>query len=327
VGGDTKASLAPVARGGEILSIASLTGIVSYLPSEMVITAAAGTPLATVAETLAECAQGLACEPPMLGPASTIGGAVGAGLSGPARPWCGALRDHVLGVEMINGRGERLRFGGQVMKNVAGFDVSRLVTGACGTLGVITQVSLRVMPRPAQCASLSWTVPLAAARERMLALARRPWPITGMCYDGSVLRVRIAGNAAAVSACTRALAADAERTDDPFWTELRDYALPLLRPGGEPRWRLSLPPAAPDPAPHVPGLWDWGGAQRFLRAPRAAAAALVAHCREHGGHATCLDDPQLCGGADAALAGLLERLRLAFDPARVFVPGRGAAWT
>lgn len=326
VGGDTKAALDPAPRAGALLALGSLRGIVSFQPTELVVTAHAGTRLEALEAELASAGQYLACEPPRLGPAATIGGAIGAGLSGPSRPWQGAVRDHVLGVELVNGRGERLRFGGQVMKNVAGFDVARLVVGACGTLGAVTSVSLRVAPLPHLTTTLVWALPLAAARARMLALARRPWPLSGMCFDGDVLRVRIAGSAEAVAACTRALAPDCTRADDPFWSALRDYTLPALTVGPLPRWRLSLPPAAPDPTAHAPLLWDWGGAQRWLRAPRAAAAALAAHCRLYGGHARCIDHPELPADATSpGHAALTERVRLAFDPAGVFVPGRCAA--
>lgn len=330
VGGDTKSVLDPTARAGEVLALDGVHGIVSFEPTELVVTAHAGTRLETLADALAAAGQTLASEPPRLGAASTIGGAVSVGWSGPARPWHGALRDHVLGVELINGRGQRLRFGGQVMKNVAGFDVARLTVGACGTLGVLTSVSLRVAPLPRVISSLQWALPLATARAQMLALARRPWPLAGMCFDGAVLRVRIAGSEQAVAACVRALAPDGVTAHDPFWPALRDYTLPALTAGALPRWRLSLPPAAPDPAGYVPLLWDWGGAQRWLRAPRDAAAALAAHCRAHGGHARCLDQPELAAegveaGTQAAWANLTQRIRQAFDPAGVFVAGRGAA--
>ncbi|MGR8920473.1 MAG: glycolate oxidase subunit GlcE, partial [Gammaproteobacteria bacterium] len=244
-GGGSKAFLERHADG-ETLEVAPLAGIVSYEPTELVVTARAGTPLAELEAALAASGQQLGFEPPRLGAGSTIGGAVASGLSGPARPYRGSARDFLLGVEIVNGRGERLRFGGQVMKNVAGYDVSRLMAGAWGVLGLITEVSLRVVPRPPREATLGWQLDAADAHRRMLDLALKPWPVSAMACDGERLRVRVSGSAEAVDDAVRRLAPDAVDDETPFWDELRDLALPALQ---DPRglWRLSLPPAAPDP--------------------------------------------------------------------------------
>lgn len=330
VGRDTKAWYGREGSG-EPLSVAGHSGIVEYAPTELVITARAGTRLAELDAALAEHGQMLGFEPPACGGDATLGGAIATGLSGPARPWLGAARDFVLGVDLLNGRGEVLRFGGQVMKNVAGFDVSRLVTGALGALGVITRVSLRVLPRPAVERTLTFAVPRAEAHARMLDLARRPWPLTAMAVDGDALRVRVAGSAAAVDDAVRRLAPDSVSETDPFWTALREARLPA--PDDAPLWRLTLPPAAPDPALGEPAapLLDWGGAQRWLVAD-VDRAVLDRHCAAHGGHAT-QHRAGTGGQRDTVFAEppeaqrrLLERVKRAFDPQGVLNPGRQYAW-
>lgn len=320
-GGRSKRRLlgAPVGDAAEI-DTAALSAILAYEPAELVVTALAGTPLADLESALAARGQVLGCEPPRTGAGTTVGGAVSCGWSGPARPWRGALRDHVLGCALVNGRGEHLAFGGQVMKNVAGFDVSRLVTGAQGSLGLLTRISLRVQPRPAACTTARWRVQADGSRERRLALARKPWPVTACCADGQWLRVRLAGSAEAVADALSRLAPDAVVDDDAWWDGLRDFTLPELVAGDLPLWRLALPPAAPD-LPDLPTvLWDWGGAQRWLRAPLAAGPRLDAHCRQHGGHASCLAPGAPPASLAPALAAVNGRVRAAFDPAGVFAP-------
>jgi len=323
VGGGTRARFAPAAAG-EALRVGAHAGIVSYEPSELVITARAGTPLAEVEEALAARRQMLGCEPPRTGTASTIGGVVASGLSGPARPYRGSVRDFVLGVELVNGRGEALRFGGQVMKNVAGYDVARLVTGACGALGVITEVSLRVLPRPAREATLRWPLARGDALARMLELPRRPWPITALCWDGELLRLRVAGSAAAVDDAVTRLAPAEIVEHDACWDQLRDYAEPRLAArAGEALWRVAVPPAAPDAPGTAPLLVDWGGGLRWLRGVDDAAA-LREHVAACGGHVTAYDTA--AGVAPAApaapLRALMQRVKRAFDPHAIFDAGR-----
>ena len=325
-GGDTKHFYGREVRG-EPLDLAAVSGIVAFEPTELVITARAGTPLAEVEAALAARDQVLGFEPPRFGAASTIGGVVAAGLSGPARPYWGAARDFVLGVEMLDGRGQYLRFGGQVMKNVAGFDVSRLLAGSLGSLGVLVQVSLRVLPRPRVVRSLAWSLGADAARARMLALPRAPWPITGMCYDGALLRVRLAGSEAAVAHAVRELAPDGEETTLDFWDALRDLRLAFFAQDPRPLWRMSVPPTAPDPAGLGITLHDWGGAQRWVHVDDGAA--LRAHCREHGGHACRfrggLHETPFAEPA-SGLRALMQRLKDALDPAGIFNPGRMYEW-
>ena len=215
-GGGTKDFLGRLTQA-ERFDVSGHRGIVTCEPTELVLSARGGTPLAEVRAVLAEKGQMLAFEPPAFGEAATIGGAVAAGLSGPARPYAGAVRDFVLGTRVLNGKGEALRFGGEVMKNVAGYDVSRLMTGAFGTLGVLLEVSLKVLPRPARVCTVVLEASAGEAVARCNAWAARPLPITGACHDGERLRVRLAGTAGGVAAATDAIggeAIDDEAIDD-----------------------------------------------------------------------------------------------------------------
>ena len=203
-GGGTKDFLGRITQA-ERFDVSAHRGIVTYEPTELVLSARGGTPLAEVRAALAEKGQTLAFEPPAFGEAATIGGAVAAGLSGPARPYTGAARDFVLGTRVLNGRGEALRFGGEVMKNVAGYDVSRLMTGAFGTLGVLLEVSLKVLPRPAQVRTLAFETSAEEAIARCNAWAAKPLPITGACHQGGRLWVRLAGTEGGIAAAADAL--------------------------------------------------------------------------------------------------------------------------
>ncbi len=306
----------------EPLPVTGLRGIVEYQPSELVFTARAGTPLAEIEAALAEQGQILPFEPPHLGPGATLGGTVACGLSGPRRPHAGAVRDFALGVRCINGRGELLRFGGQVMKNVAGFDLPRLLTGSLGTLAVLVEVSLKVLPAPA----VEWAGRLEATPEEALDLAaawgRRPLPLSAVAWEGGVLRYRLSGNASAVAAARRSLGGEEE---DPAWfQELREQRLAFFE-SPEPLWRLSLPPTAPLPALEGSWLLDWAGAQRWLvsgeEPKRVFAQAALA-----GGHASLFRGGDRRGRVfqppPGALLGLQRRLRRAFDPAGILNPGK-----
>jgi len=321
VGGDTKRFYGR-RTAGEALSLAGHRGIVAYDPSELVIVARAGTPLAEVEAALAANGQRLAFEPPRLGAASTIGGVVAAGLSGPRRPFGGAVRDCVLGATILDGRGQALRFGGQVFKNVAGFDAFRLMAGALGCLGAILEVSIRVTPAPRREAALALEMNSAAARAWMAQLMRRPTPLSGAFHDGERLRLRLSGGEAGVGAALAALGGEAEALD--VWDAVRDLR-PAALAGEGPLWRVSLPQTAAIPAIGEVVAWDWAGSLAWLRsgaAPDAAWAAAAAV----GGHATLFR-----GAAPAAevfqplapaLLALHQRLKAALDPAGVLNPGR-----
>lgn len=310
---------------GAVLETGAYSGIVSYEPTELVVTARCGTPLAELESALAARRQFLACEPPRFG-AGTVGGAVAAGLSGPRRATAGSLRDFVLGVKIMDGEGRVLKFGGEVIKNVAGFDVSRLMTGSLGTLGLILEVSLKVMPLPVGDATLRFEMPQDKAIDAMNRWAGQPLPLVAGSWQDGVLTVQLSGARAAVaSACqklggeTLATAAAAE-----FWTGLREQSAAFFA-GDMPLWRFSVPSVA---APlELPGeqLLEWGGAQRWLRAD-ADAGQLREVAARAGGHATLFRGGDKSGGVFSPLPPALmevhRRLKQSFDPYGVFNPGR-----
>ena len=339
-----------LALEGTPLELRPLRGIISYEPTELVVTARAGTPLQELQATLAQAGQALAFEPPhfALGDKQpTVGGMVAAGWSGPARASSGAVRDFVLGVEIINGRGELLRYGGQVMKNVAGYDVSRLMAGSWGTLGVITEVSLKVLPvAPAQ-ATLVFAMNEAQALEALNRWGGQPLPLNASCWvqDGGVgtLYVRLRGAVAAVEAACKTMGGT--RMDNATvaadWAACREQTLPWFadraqRPDHA-LWRLSVPATAPVLA--LPGgaepLVEWHGALRWVQAPESAGEALREAAQAVGGNASVFVAASTGGiGAkglfdlkSAALEQIHTRLKHSFDPAGIFNPGRVArAW-
>ena len=323
--------------GGELLETGSHAGITSYEPSELVVTVRAGTPLAELEAVLAEKGQCLPFEPPHFEGGATVGGMVAAGLSGPARASVGALRDYVLGVSMINGRGEALTFGGQVMKNVAGYDVSRLMVGAMGTLGLITDVSLKVLPVAPAEATLKFAMTQAQALERLNAWGGQPLPLNASCWvdDAGMptLFLRLRGAVAAVEAACKSLGG--ERQDNaavaPDWALCRDQRLPwFLERGGRDLWRLSVPQTTPAlDLPEAP-LIEWHGGLRWLRAAATDAARVREAAAQAGGHATLFiagsDTATTAAGRFAPLAAPLDRihreLKREFDPAGIFNRGR-----
>jgi len=310
---------------GEVLDTRSYAGVVAYDPTELVITVRGGTPLAEVERTLADKRQMLAFEPPHFG-AATIGGAVAAGLSGPRRAAAGALRDFVLGVRIMDGRGEDLTFGGRVMKNVAGYDVSRVMAGALGTLGVILEVSLKVLPVPVAEATLKFEMPADRAIEAMNRWAGKPLPISATAYTDGDLGVRLSGAAAAVKAACETLGgqrvADAEATR--FWTGTREQTDPFFG-GDEPLWRLSVPSTTAPLAIEGRELIEWGGALRWLKS-RAEVRTIRDAAARAGGHATLFRGGDKSAGVfhplAPALAGIHKRLKAEFDPHGVLNRGR-----
>jgi glycolate oxidase FAD binding subunit len=311
---------------GSKLDTGGYRGIVSYEPTELVITARAGTPLAEVEAALEEKDQMLAFEPPHFGPDATIGGCVAAGLSGPRRAYAGALRDFVLGVRMLDGKGADLTFGGQVMKNVAGYDVSRLMAGSMGTLGMLLEVSLKVLPRPAATTTLRLNCGEAEAIDLMNDWAGKPLPITATAYRDGDLGIRLAGARAAVDAAAKKIGGTAVDPSEAgrFWTGMREQTDPYFS-GEEPLWRLSVKATA---APlGLPGrsLIEWGGALRWLKSA-ADAKAVQAAAAAAGGHATLFRGGERSAGVfqplPAALMKLHRNLKQALDPAGVLNPGR-----
>jgi glycolate oxidase FAD binding subunit len=314
------------ALAGEILDTRAHAGIVSYEPTELVITARCGTPLGELEAALAANRQMLAFEPPHFGAAATLGGCVAAGLSGPRRATAGALRDFVLGARILDGRARELAFGGQVMKNVAGYDVSRLLAGSLGTLGLILEASLKVLPRPATEATMRLELGEEQALERMNRWAAMPLPVSATAWRGGELSVRLSGAESAVRAAaaelggTRIGDAQAQR----FWSGIREQDDEFFG-GEEPLWRLSLPSHAPCIEHPGAQLIEWGGALRWLKSG-ADAAAVRAVAERAGGHATLFRGGDRSGGVFAPLAPELARLhrelKSAFDPAAILNPGR-----
>lgn len=318
---------------GEALDMRAFSGISSYEPTELVVTAKAGTPIAELEALLAEHGQCLAFEPPRFGGLGTVGGMVASGLSGPSRASCGAVRDHVLGLSLLNGRGELLNFGGTVMKNVAGYDVSRLMVGSMGVLGLILEVSLKVLPRPVCQATLRFEMTQAQALQALNRWGGQPLPLhASACWDGALV-LRLSGAEAAVHAAAQQLGGELipEAQAAPFWTGLRDQADEFFVgaaravQGGAALWRLSLPSTtAPLPLPGEQ-LIEWGGAQRWVVTP-LAAEALRETARAAGGHAVLYRAQDKSAGVFAPLSVPLQRihqqLKQAFDPAGIFNPGR-----
>lgn len=342
-GGASKSALASsVACGtGESLDTRALSGIGSYEPSELVVTALGGTPLAELEQVLAEQGQCLPFEPPHVAPGATVGGMVAAGLAGPARASSGSVRDHVLGVAVIDGQGRLLRFGGQVMKNVAGYDVSRLMAGSWGRLGVIAQVSLKVLPAAPAEATLRFEFDEATALQTLARWNAQPLPINASCWvldDGRPsLFVRLRGAQAAVAAACRTLGGEAIEQVQALadWQACRDLQLPWFRerPADQCLWQLSVPPTAPALGlPHAP-LIEWHGARRWVQAPADAADKLRQAARAVGGFASLFIADQgqsaLATSQNDAqtpvTAAIEQRLHQVFDPQGVFSPAASPA--
>nr|WP_315212327.1 glycolate oxidase subunit GlcE [uncultured Duganella sp.] len=312
---------------GDVLDTRAYSGIVSYEPTELVITARCGTPLAEIEALLARHNQMLAFEPPRFGAESTIGGVVASALSGPRRAGAGAVRDFVLGVVLMDGRGEGLRFGGQVMKNVAGYDVSRLLAGSLGTLGLLMEVSLKVLPVPVSETSLRFEMSEIDALTRLNEWAGQPLPISASCWHRGVLTLRLSGAEAAVIAARQKLGGEALDDGVAFWTSLRDQSHDYF--SGGVLWRLSLPPAASAIVLRGEQLIEWGGAQRWLKmddCDAGQAAGIRGAVAAAGGHATLFrgGDKQLgvFHPLAPAVAKIHDRLKQSFDPAGIFNPGR-----
>jgi glycolate oxidase FAD binding subunit len=307
---------------GEPLAVTGHAGIVSYAPTELVVTVRCGTPLEALETVLAEQGQMLPFEPPHFAASATVGGMVAAGLSGPRRPWGGAVRDAVLGVTLLTGKGEILTFGGQVMKNVAGYDVSRLMAGGLGSLGVILEVSLKVLPQPAKEVTLVQEADARTALERLTAWQGKAWPLSASLHDGERLWIRLSGAHAGVNAARDALGGE-EVGEMSLWTQAREQTLPYFNVD-KPLWRLSVPPATP--VMDLPGAWltEWGGAQRWLVSD-APAASIRAAAATVGGHATLFrghdGQGEVFQPMPAPLMGLHKRLKASFDPAGILNPG------
>ncbi|SFA79328.1 glycolate oxidase FAD binding subunit [Collimonas sp. OK607] len=315
---------------GELLDTRAYSGVIDYEPTELVITARCGTPLAEVEALLAQHNQMLAFEPPHFGGAATLGGTVASGLSGPSRQAVGALRDFVLGAVLMDGKGDVLHFGGQVMKNVAGYDVSRLLAGSLGTLGLILEVSLKVLPLPVASSSRRFAMTEAEAIRSLNQWGGLPLPISASCWQDGMLTLRLSGAQAAVSAAEKNLGGEAVADADNFWHAIREQTHCFFAAATSQKslWRLSLPSTTASLT--LPGetLIEWGGAQRWLITDVDAAQIREAVAGA-GGHATLYRT----GGATDKSAGVFHplapavaqihrRLKASFDPSAIFNIGR-----
>ena len=332
-GGGSKSFYGETANG-EVLDTRLLSGISSHQPSELVVTARCGTSLAELEASLSEKGQCLPFEPPHFSADSTVGGMVAAGLAGPSRAQAGSVRDYVLGVTLLNGQGEVMSFGGQVIKNVAGYDVSRLLAGSLGTLGVILEVSLKVLPISPATATLCFQMKEAAAIQQLNQWGGQPLPLSGSTWWNDTLVVRLSGAVAAVNAAVKKLGGEVvpEHEARVFWRGVRDHsdaffvsAQAAVNAGGE-LWRVSVPQTA---APlSLPGesLIEWGGAQRWLITAAGQAESVRAAAKAAGGHATLFRAVRKSSGAFTPLTEPLAQIHLemkrSFDPAGIFNPGR-----
>ncbi len=308
---------------GDLLDVSGYRGIVAYEPTELYVTAKCGTPLAEIDAALAEKGQMLACEPPQFSGA-TVGGCVAAGLSGPRRQQAGAVRDFVLGVKLIDGTGQVLDFGGQVMKNVAGYDVSRLLAGSLGTLGVLAEVTLKVLPRPVAETTLLFEMDAGAAVARLNQWGGQPLPISASFWHQGRFWLRLSGARAAVDAARGKLGGTVAVDAEKHWISVREQTHPAF--AGQPLWRLALPSTAPDAGLDGLRAIEWGGALRWYAGEQEAARGAAARL---GGHAVLYRAPESLRcreGAFAPLApamlALHRRLKKSFDPRGILNPGR-----
>jgi glycolate oxidase FAD binding subunit len=310
---------------GELFPTREHAGIINYEPSELVVTVRAGTTLAELKSALAGRRQYLPFEPPAFG-AATVGGMVASGLAGPRRMAVGSVRDYILGATLLDGQGRRLHFGGEVMKNVAGYDVSRLLAGSLGTLGIILDVSLKVLPLPVAEATLRFELDAGRARESCNRWVAQALPVSASCWFDQVLTVRLSGAQAAVDAALAQLGG--ERIDDDgalhFWEDLREQRHAFFA-GDAPLWRLALPALAPTPSGCGALLEEWLGGQRWLRG-EIDTAALQATAQALGGHLTLFRggnrQPGVFAAPAPAVRALQQRLKRSFDPQGLFNPGR-----
>ncbi|MDP4639666.1 MAG: glycolate oxidase subunit GlcE [Pseudomonadales bacterium] len=316
-----------VQADGDICTLAH-NGILDYAPTELVLTARSGTRLSEINAALAAHGQFWPCEPPLFGGQqngdATLGGAVAAGLAGPGRVAYGAVRDFVLGAGIVTGTGKALQFGGRVMKNVAGYDVARLLAGSMGTLGLITDVSIKVLPLPEQVLTLAWPETISQAQARFLQASLTTTPCTAAAWLAGTSYMRFAGSALGVQAAHQRLGG--ELVADDIWRQLRDHQLPLLAAANN-LWRVSVAPAASALLTQTQVL-DWHGGQRWLCDPLADPRVGL-----EGGHATLFRAPAEFSAPAATATARFQpltavvrdlhlRLKQQFDPGRLFNPGR-----
>lgn len=330
VGGGSKAFIGREPNPeASILDMSGHTGIVDYHPVELVMTVRAGTPLSDIEAVLAEQGQALHFESPHFGPGSTIGGTLACNLSGPARPWAGSVRDQVLGIRLLNGKGEHLRFGGEVMKNVAGYDVSRLQAGALGTLGAITEISLKVMPSHAASLTLVQNMAMDEVLYYMNSRTAEPKPITAACWVDGKVYLRLSGAKTAVEATAEKWSGDVMEQGEAFWRSVQDMQHEFFADKSTPLWRFSVGSTATTPA--LKGGWfiDWAGAQRWYKGA-AELSDMELLARAAGGQVSLFRGGDRSGevmhSQSNALKTIQQRMKASFDPDGIFNPGRLYRW-
>lgn len=342
VGGNTKSFLGSPERATDNLSTSGHRGVIQYEPGELVLQARSGTRLKEIEQLLSGEGQMLGFEPPGYGDDATIGGVVAAGISGPMRPYKGAVRDFVLGMTVVNGKGEKVSFGGQVMKNVAGYDVSRLMVGSLGVLALSLDVSFKVIPKPACEITCCLELKAEDALAKMLELSSNDFPLTGASWLDGKLHIRLSGNDSTVDFAKGVIGGEVLENGNLFWSDLNEQRLEFFRSARE-IWRLSVPPNTPIipekivPESHISqtnvsqthaseglAIIDWGGAQRWYASGDKEDMKVLAE--NSNGHATLFRSESLekdrFHPLDQALTLLHKRLKQSFDPKRIFNPGR-----
>ncbi|MFT4938936.1 MAG: glycolate oxidase FAD binding subunit [Paraglaciecola sp.] len=327
IGGGSKRNMGRTTALEEI-NVSEHSGVISYDPSELVITARAGTTIAELEKILAEKEQIIPSDPPHYSGKATLGGALACNTSGPSRPWNGALRDAILGIKLINGKAEQLNFGGQVMKNVAGYDVSRLQAGAMGSFGIITEISMKVVPKPQASLTLVYEFDGTAAINKMIELGRTAKPISAVCWCDNNLYVRLSGTEQAVHGSAKIWGGELLNEPAMFWKNLREQQLEYFS-GEQALWRFSIRSSVPLFLSDMPTLIDWGGAQRWLRGD-ADMRAMEQHANACGGHVSLYRNGDRSGEVMHNLANPLktihQRLKASFDPQGIINPGRLYSW-
>ncbi len=325
VGGNSKAFLGRKPVSDNEINTRVHNGIISYEPGELTLTARSGTPLKEIEAVLTDHNQMLAFEPPHFGDGATLGGTIACNLSGPRRPYSGAARDFVLGTRIINGKGEVLRFGGEVIKNVAGYDVSRLMTGAMGTLGLILDVSLKVLPRPETEITRSFEFKPGEAIAQMNAWAGQSLPVSATCFYDGRLYLRLSGSKSATLSAAQRMGGEPVLNPDRFWIDLREHSLPFFE-SDRLLWRFSLPGITePLSASDAPMLIEWGGSQRwcFSSLPPAEIHQML---ESVGGHATQFRHhngiSEVYHPLKPVIKLLHRNLKNAFDPNNILNPGQ-----
>lgn len=324
VGGNSKHFLGRSQTAGS-LNTTEHSGIVSYEPTELVVTVRSGTSMQALNTLLHKNGQMLPFEPPVLD-TGTIGGVLACALSGPARPFAGAARDYVLGMRVVNGQAQALRFGGEVMKNVAGYDAARLQVGAFGTLGVLLETSMKVLPLPEAQITVQLQLSKANDTTTITKLMRQPLPISAAAIVEKTLYIRLSGSESAVNAAADTCGGDRLKEDAAFWESVRERKHPFFN-DARPLWRISVPEFAG--AIDIEGKWllDWAGSQRYLKS-EASADDIFAAANDANGHATCYSpllqstDTPLFQPLNGAMQRLQSRVRDSFDANRLFNRGR-----